>query len=87
MPFLKRVLGEMAPSSMAAATASGFMVEPGSKVSVTARFFSSSARRSADTFGLPAGSDTIERISPLLMSITTAVTEAARYWFMVSCNT
>ena len=68
----------MTPASSAAATVNGFIVEPGSKTSVTARLRSCPARLERLPLGLNDGWLTIARTSPLRTSSSTSDPETAR---------
>ncbi len=80
-PVSMRVSGFATPASRAAATNRGFMVEPGSKVSVTARLRSRAASKVARLLGLKLVELARARISPVLASSTT--TAPALAWLRV----
>ena len=61
----------IAPASRPAATVSGFIVEPGSSKSVTARLRCASRGLVPTAFGLKVGRLTIASTSPVLGDITT----------------
>ena len=75
------------PSWSAAATVTSLNVEPGSYVSVTARFRRRSARVFGKRLALKRGAVAIARISPVRGSMTTAVAERALQRRTVSART